>query len=165
VDADDSTGATRPRATQVPLPDEIRALRALPDADFTYACRIDPVAADGRTAEQWARAVFEGAPRLVRLSIVGGWIAGLGLRLGSTRSAQYVLGWTIEASSPDVVILGVRSFMLTARVVVRVSPSEVVHATLVRYDRRLARLVWPAAAVIHRLLVPHLLQHAQAQLS
>jgi hypothetical protein len=62
-----------------------------------------------------------------------------------------------------VIVLGVGSFMLTARLVVRVAESTVVHATFVRYERAPARIVWPVAAGIHRRVVPFLLGRAAAR--
>src|SRR5438445_8000249 len=49
--------------------------------DFAYACQLDLNTRATQSAEQWARAVFEDAPRLLRSFIVSGWIVGLGLRL------------------------------------------------------------------------------------
>jgi hypothetical protein len=107
--------------------------------------------------------VFEDAPRLLRWFIVSGWIVGLGLRLGPRRSRRYVLGWSVVSNTPEVIVLGVGSFMLTARLVVRVAESTVVHATFVRYERAPARIVWPVAAGIHRRVVPFLLGRAAAR--
>jgi hypothetical protein len=148
------------RSHEVPVPDELTARQDLATTDFAYACRLDVDTAPARSAEQWARAVFEDAPKALRWFIVSGWIVGLGLRLGSRRSRDYVLGWTIVSNTPDVIVLGVGSFMLTARLVVRVSESDVVHATFVRYDRRPAKLIWPIAAVMHRRIIPLLLRGA-----
>jgi hypothetical protein len=142
---------------------EIGARHDLSAADFAYACQLELDAPTTQSAEVWARAVFEGAPRLLRWFIVSGWIAGLGLRLGPRRSRRYVLGWSVVSNTPEVIVLGVGSFMLTARLVVRVTESTVVHATFVRYERAPARIVWPVAAVIHRRVVPFLLGRAAAR--
>jgi hypothetical protein len=104
--------------------------------------------------------VFEDAPRLLRSFMVSGWIVGLGLRLGPRGSRSYVLGWSIVSNTPEVIVLGVGSFMITARLVVRVAESTVVHATFVRYERRPAKVIWPVAAVIHRRVIPFLLRNA-----
>jgi hypothetical protein len=149
----------------VAVPEEVGALDTLARPTYTYACQMTVSAADDRSAEQWARAIFEGAPRLMRWLIVAGWKVGLGLRLGPRRSPSHVLGWSILSTTPTAVILGVRSFVLTAHLVVRVQDSQVVHATFVRYERSLARVLWTAAAPIHRRVIPYLLNHAAARLS
>src|SRR5437588_10180524 len=123
------------QAHVVAVPDDIDARKDLAAADFSYACQLDLDTPVTQSAEQWARAVFEDAPRLLRWVIVSGWIVGLGLRLGPRRSRSYVLGWSIVSNAPDVIVLGVESFMLTARLVVRLTEATVVHATFVRSDR------------------------------
>ena len=150
---------------EVAVPDDIGARQDLPAADFGYACELDLPTPTAQTAEQWARAVFEGPPRLLRWFMVSGWVVGLGLRLGSRRSREYVLGWTIVSNAPEVIVLGVRSFMLTARLVVRVTESDVIHTTFVRYERRPARIIWPVAAMIHRRVIPFLLRNARARVA
>ena len=150
------------KARQVELPDGIRALDTLTDPSYTYACEIRAQPGDSRPAEQWARGVFEGAPRPLRWFIVTGWIVGLGLRLGPRPSASHVLGWKILSSTPTTIALGVDSFVLSAHLVVHVQDRRVVHATFVRYERRPARILWTAAAPIHRRVVPYLLRRAAA---
>jgi hypothetical protein len=142
------------------MPEGILALDILADPSYTYVCEITTSATDRRSAEQWARAVFEGAPRLLRWFIVTGWIGGLGLRLGPRPSPSHVLGWMIVSTTPTTIVLGVESFVLSARLVVQVRDSQILHATLVRYTRRPARILWTAAAPIHRRLVPYLLGRA-----
>jgi hypothetical protein len=150
----------RGRTRVVDVPQEIRAVDTLADPDYVYGCEIPRLPTDTRTAEQWARAVFEGAPRLVRWFIVAGWIGGLGLRLGPRPSPSHVLGWKVLSTTPTVAVLGVESFMLSAHLVVRVHESHVLHATFVRYDRPPARIVWAVAAPVHRRVIPFLLRHA-----
>src|SRR5438132_7170862 len=93
----------------VAVPDEIGARQGLAAPDFAYACQLDLNTPATQSAEQWARAVFEDAPRLLRSFIVSGWIVGLGLRLGPRRSRSYVLGWSIVSNTPEVIVLGVGS--------------------------------------------------------
>ena len=144
------------------MPEEIRAVETLADPSYTYACEVETSPMDSRSPEQWARAVFEGAPTPLRWFIVLGWRVALGLRLGPRQSPSYVLGWKILSTTPDVVVLGVESFLLRAQLVIRVHESQVLHATFVHYERRAARVVWTVAAPIHRLVIPFLLRHAAA---
>lgn len=71
-----------------------------------------------------------------------------------------MLGWRIVTSAPEFVILEVRSPLLTAHNLVEVRDGRVVLTTFVRYEHLAARPLWSAAAVIHRLSVPRLLNHA-----
>jgi hypothetical protein len=142
------------------MPDDVAARSTLPGPNDTYACALSTTDASTRTAEQWARAVFEDAPRLVRSFIVFGWIAALRLKLAPRRSPTYVLGWSILSASPDVIVLGVESPLLRAQLVVQVESASVVHATFVAFHNRLGRILWASAAPIHRLAIPYLLNHA-----
>jgi hypothetical protein len=151
------------RAHNVAVPDEIDARHDLAAPDFAYACQLDVDTPTSQSAEHWARSVFENTPRPLRWFIVSGWIVGLGLRLGPRRSKGYVLGWSIVSNTPEVIVLGVGSFMLTARLVVGVTESKVIHATFVRYEHAPARIIWPVAAVVHRRVVPFLLRNAAAR--
>lgn len=151
------------KARQVEVPPAIAALNPLSDPSYTYACELIVPAGDGRCAEQWARAVFEGAPRPLRWFVVAGWIVGLGLRLGPRPSLSHVLGWEILSCTPELIVLGAESFALSSRLVVRVEDSRVVHATFVHYQRRLARILWAAAEPIHRRVIPYLLGYASRE--
>jgi hypothetical protein len=125
------------------MPDDVRVLDTLTDPSYTYACEIATSATDQRSAEQWARAVQEGGPVLLRWFIVFGWIVALRLRLGPRSSPELVLGWKVLSTTPTAIVLGVESFMLSAHLVVCVQDSRVVHATFVRYKRWPARIIWP----------------------
>ena len=90
------------RVIQVPLPPDARRLSTLSRVDYEDAFIVD--AAGQRTAEQWARAVFNDAPLGVRARLVSGWL-GLGLNLRGPWSARRVLGWKVQQSSPSVMLL------------------------------------------------------------
>lgn len=138
------------------------SLGGLDNPSYTYACVID-TAVMGVSAEEWARATFEGAPPPVRLVIVAGWRLALGLRLVPRTSPSSVLGWRILSSTTPAVVLTTDSPLLTARLVVQVEGARVVHTTLVRTNCRLGRVVWAAATPIHQLAIPFLLNHAATE--
>jgi hypothetical protein len=117
-------------------------------------------AADDRTPEQWARAVFEDAPRPVRWFLVSGFRYGLGLRLDRQPSPEHILGWAIIDRSPDSVMIESRSWFLTSRLVFRTETTHVTQSTYVRYDRRIAAIIWPPVSMLHRQIVPRILRHA-----
>jgi len=116
---------------------------------------------DARTAEQWARATFEDAPRALRAFIVAGWTAGLGLRLGPRPSPDHVLGWRIVTAAPDLITLSVQAALLgTAHIVLQLDSSRVVLASSVLYEKRGARPIWSAVQPVHHRIVPYLLGRA-----
>ncbi|WP_147397421.1 hypothetical protein [Amycolatopsis panacis] len=80
--------------------------------DYTSTLYAERDAGDQRTAEQWARAVWEDAPLPMRMFLRAGWRC-LGLR--SPRAPDRVLGWTIAESTPDSVVLEIPSRIMTAR--------------------------------------------------
>jgi hypothetical protein len=122
-----------------------------------------PIAAhDERSPEGWARAEFEQAPAPVRWLLVIGFRYGLGLRLGSRASPERVLGWKIVDRQADSITIESRSWFLTSRLVFRTERSRVTQSTLVRYDRRIAAIIWPPVSILHRQIVPRLLHRAAA---
>lgn len=143
-------------ARRVAVSSETNGALSEPD----YAAAFEITGADGRSPEQWARAVWEGAPRGLRLLLVAGWTAGLGIRLGPRTTPVHVLGWPIVAAPEGTVVLEGRSPILTARNVVEVLDGCVRWTTFVRYERGLARAVWPVATVVHERVMPYLLRNA-----
>ena len=122
--------------------------------------RTPTIVASGRLGLLASRDLRQPVGALLRCFIVAGSVGGLWLRLGPRRAPDHILGWRIMSNTPSVVVFGVESFTLTARLVVEVDASSVVHATFVRYDRRLGRVAWRVAAPIHRRIIPFLLQRA-----
>jgi hypothetical protein len=128
--------------------------------DYRDAFEVPTDRTDTRTPEQWARAVFESAPRPVRWFLLLGWRGVLGLRLGPRPSSNHVLGWRIAETSPEAVRLELRSAFMTAQLILRVASSTAVLTTHVYYTRRLAHPLWTAAGLIHRQMIPYLLGRA-----
>ena len=161
------------RVQRVEVPATVASARAY---DYASAFALTVAASPGRstsptgtaprTAEQWARAVFEGVPAALRWCMVFGWRFVLGLRLHPDAGADQVLGWTMEAtvSTPDTVALAAASRFLRAENIVAVDEGVdegvVVWVTVVRYDSRAARPLWAVAAAIHHRTIPFLLGHA-----
>lgn len=137
-------------------PDEYRC-------DYTDRFEAPIAAVHDRTPEQWARAVFEGPPRPLRGLLANGFRYGLGLRLGPRSSPEHVLGWEIIDRQPDSLTVESRSWFLTSRLVFRTEGSRLTQSTLVRYDKRIATVLWPPVSLLHRQIVPRLLQRAAAR--
>jgi hypothetical protein len=146
------------RVSQVLLPADARALSTLSRVDYEDAFIVD--APGERTAEQWTRAVFNDAPLAVRARLVSGWM-GLGLKLREPWSARNVLGWTVQQSSPSVVLLAADSLLgLQAELLFRTEPRGVLFATLIQQNNPAARAVWDRITATHQEVVRSLLEHA-----
>jgi hypothetical protein len=146
------------RVSQISLPADARALSTLSRVDYEDAFIVD--AGAERTAEQWARAVFNDAPLAVRARLVSGWI-GLGLKLGGPWSARRVLGWKVVQVSPSVMLLAANSWLgLDAELLFRSQPGGLLFATLIRQNNPAARAVWSRMTSTHQGVVHSLLEHA-----
>jgi Protein of unknown function (DUF2867) len=115
-----------------------------------------------QSPEQWARATFEEAPRILHWFVLVGWRAVLRLRLEPRGSAS-VLGWIIHRTTPDAITLEARSSLISARKVLTVDRHAVILTTVVRYERRLGRVLWSAIAPVHHRIEPLLLTLAAAR--
>ncbi len=155
--------ALRPdHARQVPVDGLVRGCSTLSHPQYASAFQVS-IANAAPSAEQWARHIFQGAPSALRSLLVLGWKVGLGLRLGPAGAPGHVLGWTLEATSPQSVTLGARSWALSAQKVVRVDGHRLRVATFVRFEHPAARPLWSAVLPVHRRLEPLLLTKAAAR--
>ena len=112
------------------------------------------------TAEQWSRAVLEGAPPGTRRALQLGW-GSLGLQLGPERSEGYVLGWEIRRNVRDELLLGAASPLgLQGELLFQCLPDGLRYATFVRLETQKARALWARTEPAHRQIVPELLRGA-----
>jgi hypothetical protein len=141
------------------IPEPVRALSSLSNiqyADqFTLSTQVDA------TPEQWVRAMFGDVPSITALLI---WKGVLGFRLSQVRSPETVAGWRIDENHKDRIRLETSSWFLSANIVVQVADGQVSSGTFLKYERRIAYVVWPVASVLHRLLVPWLLRGAATRI-
>lgn len=121
--------------------------------DFVCAYEIPVPAGDERSSEEWARAVWEGAPAPLRWFMIVGWRFVLRLRLGPRHSQDHILGWRIVDSDADETVCRLGSRSLEACNVFRRAEGTFVWSTFVSYERPAARVIWPPVSLIHRLLV------------
>jgi hypothetical protein len=148
------------RVREITLPPDARALSTLAHVDYEDAFLLETGSDHGRTAEQWARAMLEGAPASFRRSAPRVWHA-LGLRHGSTDSDEFVLGWPVRRSTPDVALLGARSRVgMPAELLFERRGDTLLFATLVQHDNPVARAVWAVIGRYHRGVVHSLLERA-----
>jgi len=138
------------------------AVGALPQSSYAVGFELSRAAADTRSPEQWARAVWEQAPPPVRRLLLAGWRIGLGLRLGPLDTPAHVLGWALTSATGRAVVLDARSRLMTARNVVELRGTRVRWTTFVRFDRRPAGPLWFLAAPVHQVVIPYLMRRAAA---
>lgn len=139
------------------VPEAIRALSTMAPPDYVDLFTATAGRADDTSPEQWARAAMEGAPPAGRFLA---WQALLGLRLDLTPSPARVGGWTIADRGDGWIRMEARSWFMTAHIVFRIEPAQVSFATFVRYDRRIAAVVWTPVSAIHRRVAPGFLAGA-----
>jgi hypothetical protein len=87
------------------------------------------------------------------------WQAVLGLRLESQPSPDYIAGWKIVDRGESWIRLEASGWSMTANIIFKVDEEEVSFVTLIRYDRRVAALIWTPVSAIHRRLAPGFLGH------
>lgn len=144
--------------TQVPLPEDARALSNLARIDYTDAFIVDT--AVERTPQEWVHAMLRDPPLAVRVQLVAGWTA-LGLKLGAPWSGRGVLGWTVQRSDPEVLLLAAGSRLgLEGRLLARSRPGGLLFATFVQLHNPAARAVWSQITIHHQRVVRSLLLHA-----
>jgi hypothetical protein len=142
----------------VTLPADARALSTLSRVDYEDAFRLD--AGVDRPAEQWVRAMLNDAPLTVRSRLVAGWLA-LGLNLRGPWAAHRVLGWKVQHSDPDFVLLSASSWLgLRGQLLFAREPRGVLFATLIQQNNAVARSVWVTITDKHQQVVQSLLVHA-----
>ena len=128
--------------------------------DFTCAYEIEIAPGDDRSAEQWARAAWEGAPAPLRWFMVVGWRFVLRLRLGPPSTPDHILGWRIAERRQDETVCELASTFFHASNTFRRVDGRLVWSTAVTYDRPIARLIWPPVSLLHRPLVRAALRRA-----
>jgi hypothetical protein len=135
-----------------PVPEEIRALSPLTEPGYVDAFSMTG-GIPGRSAERWARAMFEDVAGINAL-----WRVLLGLHLRAT--PDRVSGWDIAERGEDWIRLEVESWLWTNHIVVQADDEHVSLATFIRYDRPLASRVWLPMSRKHRREAPRLLRGA-----
>jgi hypothetical protein len=154
------TPFTAGRVRQVTVAPAARTLSTLSHVDYEDAFLVETGPAQDRTGEQWARAILEDAPIIMRSALLWGWFA-LGLQLGSTRSDGLVLGWEMRRSTPDFVLLGASSRLgLSAELLFERQQHTLLYATFVQQENHIARAVWAGVEPVHRQVVRYVLEQA-----
>jgi len=146
------------------VPPAARMLSTLARVGYEDAFLVETGPAQDRTGEQWARAILEDAPIIMRRALRWGWFA-LGLRLGSTRSDRFVFGWEVRRSTPDFALLAASSRLgLPAELLFKRQQHTLLVTTFVQQENHIARAVWAGVAPVRRLVVRYLLERASRRI-
>jgi Family of unknown function (DUF6463) len=143
------------RVRWVQVPPTARALNRLARVDYEDAFIVEIGRAQDRTAERWARAIFDDAPMPIRRPLRWAWLAQ-GLKLGSARSDRLVLGWELRDSTPDFALLGADSRIgMPAEILFMRQQDSLLVAVFVQHENPIARAVWAVVQhLLHRRLSP-----------
>jgi hypothetical protein len=146
--------------SQVDTPRDVRDISTLPRVDYADTFVVEAEAAPDWTAEEWARAVLEGASAEMRARLSSGWTA-LGLR--RVAAAGSILGWEIRHRSPDTVLLGRDSRIgMPGELLFMRRPEGLLFATFVHHRTPATRPMWAVVKPMHVDTVRTLLQRASA---
>jgi len=142
------------------IPEAIGSLDTLVANDYADIVTAAVGRTPGRTPEQWTRAMVKGVPRPLLLLVPLIQRVVLGLRLELRPSPDHILGWKVADRGDSWVRLEASSWFLTGHVLVQIDDGQLSFATFLRYDRRLAALVWPPVSLIHRQVALALVRSA-----
>lgn len=157
------------RAQRTRVAPAVRAVGPFTEAcDYEVAFEIERPEDPTRSAEQWARAMFEEAPLAMRWFLIVGWSA-ITCRISPRRSSARILGWQIESTSPQTTVIAVQAWVgLTSWLIFSIDEDFVTVASFVRFSgpvTPLARAVWAATVPLHERILPHLLTAARRRVT
>ena len=145
-------------ARQIAVPEALRGLSSLPRVDNADPVVVYTGAHPDRTAQDWARAILEGAPATTRAELLAGWSA-LGLK--STDATASVLGWAIRRQTEESVLLSRDSRVgMPGELLFSLSPDALVFATFVHHRTPATRALWAVVRHAHVRTVLELLDRA-----
>lgn len=148
------------RASKIAVPEAVRARAGTIRIDYESAFSVNADPVDGRSAEQWARAMYEAPPTFERLIVWYGWKT-LTARLGPYPSNDHLLGYRIGVNEGDYISFSVEwALGLACELALCLGPSTAVLATFVELNRPAAKIVWPMAVPVHERIVPRWLSRA-----
>ncbi len=151
---------TAVQVVKIAVPEAIRARVATGRIDYQSAFSVNTDPADRRSAEQWARAMYESPPTAERLIVWYGWKT-LTARLGPYPSTDHILGYRIQANERAYIRFSVEWVLgLACDLVLHLGPEAAVLATFVELKRPAAKIVWPMAVPVHERIVPRWLSRA-----
>jgi hypothetical protein len=151
------------KLTEISLPPAARALSTLPRIDYCDAHLIALDPADGRTAEQLARVIFEDAPVTLQASLMLGWLS-LGFRMRRPHAPGATIGWPIKEVTDERVLLASQSRLgLAGELLILRQRNSLLFSALVQQRNAFARALWAAILPrVHRPVERTVLEGASA---
>jgi hypothetical protein len=142
------------------VPDAIRVLGALANANYADVVTAAADEAPGATPEQLIQAGLDGVPRGLLLFIPFVQRFFLGLQLKLRPSSDHLLGWKIVDRGENWMRIESASWFLTAHVVMHIDQEQMSFASFIRYERWPAMFIWPPVSLIHRQVALALVRSA-----
>jgi hypothetical protein len=156
----DRRAATSTVRWQREVPEAIRSLGALANADYADIVTATINEPPSGTLAQLIQAALGGVPRGLLFFTPFVQRVFLGLRLELRPSPDRLLGWKIADRGENWMRIEAASWLLTGHVVMHLDEGKISFASFVRYDRRLAAFVWPPVSLIHRQVALALVRSA-----
>lgn len=148
------------RVRQIPSLAARHTPSGLGRVDYADTFEVDVNRPRDRSAEEWMRAILEGAPLRMRFQLLSAWSA-IGLKLRVPGSDRSILGWDIRAGDDDFVLLGASSRIgMPGELLLHRQENGLLFATFVRHDNSVARTMWAAIEASHLITVRSLLERA-----
>lgn len=148
---------SRNEVHQIAVPPNARALSTLSDIDYADAFFVET--AREWSAEQHARAVFDGTPLALRANLLSGWLAiGLKPAIGRSRS---ILGWEIRGNTPEFILLGRDSLIgMPGELLFKREGDGLLFCTFVQHGNPVVHAIWASIEASHVRIVRDLLEQA-----
>ena len=146
-----------------PAPASLRAHDTFDHPDYTDVFTGTASSAVAGTPEELIRAALAPDRGRVRLVTAVAHVVQrrvLGMALDTPQSPRHVLGWRIAAGGEDWVRLEADGSLMAGHLVLRRRGETVEVGTFVRYESRLAALLWPPVSRLHRMVGVALLRSA-----
>jgi len=155
-------------AWQRNVPAAVRRHDSFDHHDYADVFTAITPAASQRSPEEWVRLMLDDPSLGVRAVVL---IAAVAQRLflgfpleapGGQRHQPHssIFGWRITARGHDWIRLEAASRLMSGHLVLQCGDERLSLATFVRYERRLARLIWPPVSLLHRQVGLFLMRHA-----
>lgn len=136
-----------------------RRLSTITRVDYEDAFEIHTGPTHRRTAEEWAREIFEGAPLPTRMALRSAWFL-LGAELHHDPPDRFIFGLEVLRRTSEFVFLGVGSRLgASAELLLEREQDTLRFTTFVRLGTPAARAMWSQAAAGHRFAVRYLFGH------
>jgi hypothetical protein len=132
------------------VPAALRALDTLVDPDYADVFTATATEAPERPLEPWLRSVLAGVPNGLSRVPFHVQRSVLRLRLDPRPSPDRLWGWAIAGRGDDSLRLEATGPLMTGHLVFHADGRRLAMATFVRYEHRLAALVWPPVSLLHR---------------